>query len=304
MNRARPAVPLRLAAALALLLLGQSGAGPDPARLTRHTHDPLEEQRPAWSPDGRLLTFARHDDGGTRIRQYVLDPASPDSARRLTDRIAPEYNGVFAPDGRTLLLAIITLSGTQGNLDIARVPAAGGEVATVVGDVNGKLAHQDWPAWSPDGRRFAFSSTHEGNQEIYTAAADGTDLVRVTQSPGHDAHPCWTPDGLRLVFSTDRWGNLELASSRADGTGVERLTDSPGLDDYPAVTPDGRLAFVSHRDGNFEVYLSRPDGRDPVNLSDHPGRDLSPTFTPDGRSLTFVSERDGQPDLYSLRLDP
>src|SRR6202012_1591976 len=107
----------------------------------------------------------------------------------------------------------------------------------LIGKVSGKLAHAEWPSPSPDGKRFAFTSTHDGNQEVYTAAIDGTDLLRLTQSPGVDAHPCWTPDGS-VVFATDRWGGLELAVVRGDGTGLRRLTQSRGLDDYPAVSPD------------------------------------------------------------------
>src|SRR3954447_14392783 len=82
--------------------------------LHRLTHDGLDKQRPSWSPDGKRLTFARHESGGAHIWQYVMDADNPSSLRRLTDRKAPEYNGVFSPDGKRLLLAIITLSGTQG----------------------------------------------------------------------------------------------------------------------------------------------------------------------------------------------
>ncbi len=120
----------------------------------------------------------------------------------------------------------------------------GTELKTISDD-QGKLVHQDWPSWSPDGRRFAFSSTHDGNQEIYTAMADGTDLVRLTQSPGLDAHPCWSPDGRKIAFATDRWGGLELASVRTDGTELIRLTTSTGLDDYPAFSPDGSRWLLS-----------------------------------------------------------
>ena len=219
--------------------------------------------------------------------------------RRLTDRKAPEYNGVFSPDGTKVLFAAITLSGTQGNLDLAMVNADGSGLKTISND-GGQLVHQDWPSWSPDGRRFAFSSNHEGNQEIYTAAADGSDLVRLTQSPGLDAHPCWSPDGRQIAFATDRWGGLELAAIRPDGTGLVRLTHSRGLDDYPAYSPDGsRLAFVSNRDNQFEIYVAAADGSSPFNLSRHPLRDTFPTWTPDGRGVTFVSDRDGGFDLYT-----
>jgi TolB protein len=300
--------------ALLLLLAGAvptlpPGPGEPPAAklgpLVRLTHDGLDKQRPSWAPGGRRLLFARHESGGSHIWQYVLDvtqPAIP--ARRLTDRKAPEYNGVFSPDGTKVLFAAISISGTQGNLDIAAVNADGTMLKTIIGD-GGQLAHQDWPSWSPDGRRFTFSSTHEGNQEIYIAAAAGTDLVRLTQSPGLDAHPCWSPDGQSIAFATDRWGGLELAALRPDGTGLVRLTRSHGLDDYPVYSPDGkRLAFVSNRDGQFEVYLSASDGSRPFNLSQHPLRDTFPAWTPDGRGVTFVSNRDGAFDIYTQTLDP
>lgn len=285
---------------LFLALLAASG----PA-VVRITHDGLDKQRPSWASDGRRLLFARHEPGGAHVWQFVLDTRTPSaSARRLTDRKEPEYNGAFSPDGSRVLFAAITLSGTQGNLDIVSVSADGGGLKSVVGDF-GKLSHQDWPAWSPDGRRFAFTSTHEGNQEVYTASIDGGDLIRLTQHPGMDAHPCWSPDGKTIAFSTDRWGGLELASVRADGASVVRLTRSHGLDDYPAYSPTGdRLAFVSNRDGQFEIYVAHADGSAAANLTRHPGRDTFPTWTPDGRSVTFASDRDGGIDLYSQNATP
>jgi TolB protein len=290
----------------------EAADAPAPIRfgpLLRLTYDGLDKQRPSWDPEGRRLLFARQSADSAHIWQYILDvettgapPAG--SLRRLTDRKDPEYHGVFSRDGKRVLFTAITLSGTQGNLDIATIDVDGAGLKTIVGD-RGKLSHQDWPAWSPDGRRFAFSSTHEGNQEIYTAAGDGTDLVRLTQHGGLDSHPCWSPDGRSIAFATDRWGGLELASVRPDATGLTRLTISPGLDDYPAYSPDGtRLAFVSNRDGQFEVYAASGDGARAFNVSLHPGRDSFPTWTPDGGGITFVSDRDGGLDLYTQRLAP
>jgi TolB protein len=283
--------------------------------LVRLTTDGLEKYRPSWAPDGRRILYARRERDGSHIWQYVLDlksrspkgpapaPASA-PARRLSDRKDPEYNGVFAPDGARVLFVPITLSGTQGNLDIAMIGADGTGLKTVTDD-GGKLVHQDWPSWSPDGKRFAFTSTHDGNQEVYTAAAGGSDLVRLTQHPGIDAHPCWSPDGKTVAFATDRWGGLELATVHTDGTGLARLTKSQGLDDYPAYSPDGsRLAFVTNRDGQFEIYVAASEGSYPSNLSRHPLRDTFPVWTPDGRGVTFVSNRDGGSDLYTQMLEP
>jgi TolB protein len=288
------------------LLAGSAQPSPGSlGRLVRVTHDGLDKYRPSWAPNGRLLLFARREPDGSHIWQYLLDVHNPKvPARRLTDRKEPEYNGVISPDGARVLFAAITLSGTQGNLDIAAVNVDGTGLKTISSD-NGKLVHQDWPSWSPDGRRFAFSSTHEGNQEIYTAAADGTDLVRLTQSTGLDAHPAWSPDGRQIAFATDRWGGLELAAIQPDGKNLVRLTSSPGLDDYPAYSPDGRrLAFVSNRDRQFEIYVAAADGSAPFNLSRHRSRDTFPAWTPNGRGVTFMSNRDGMFDLYTQMLEP
>jgi TolB protein len=283
-----------------VLVLAALSSGEDKKDLERLTQDGLEKQRPAWCPNGNTLTFARHESGGTHIWQYVMERDHPASLRRLTDRKAPEYNGAVAPDGSRILLVTIALSGTQGNLDIASVGLDGKDLRKVVGDADGKLSHQDWPSWSPDGKNFAFSSTHQGNAEIYTANLDGSDVVRLTQSPGLDTHPCWSPDGRVVAFTTDRWGGLEIAAVRPDGTGLQRLTQSPGLDDYPAISPDGRhLAFVSNRDGQYEVYVARMDGSKPENVSRHVLRDTYPAWTPDGRGITFVSNRGGGCDIYT-----
>jgi TolB protein len=302
----RMAGTVRNCALFLLALVGLiAGATPGPPErgVVRLTQDGQDKARPSWSPDGKRLLFARHESGGTAVWLYTMNQGDSKSARRLTTRKEPEYNGVFSPDGALVLFAAITLSGTQGNLDIAAIGSDGSGLKTLVAD-QGKLSHQDWPAWSPDGKRFAFSSTHEGNQEVYLANADGTNLARVTQHPGHDAHPCWSPDGQSIAFATDRWGGLELAACKPDGSGVVRLTKSPGLDDYPAFSPDGRrLAFVSNRDSQYEVYVARADGSEPVNLSHHPLRDTYPAWTPDGSGVTFASSRDGGIDLYTMPVD-
>jgi TolB protein len=293
-------VPSPWLVASLLLIPPPEGQGP---RIVRHTEDGREVIRPSWSPDGRRLAFARAEQGGTQIWQYIMPVDPPGPPTRLTDRTDPEYQGVFSPDGLRLLLTVVPRSGTQGNCDLAAVDADGKDLAVVVDDRGGGLSHQEWPSWSPDGARFAFSSTHDGNQEIYTARADGSDLIRLTQGPGIDSHPSWSSLGDRIVFATDRWGGLELATVNPDGTGLARLTESPGLDDYPSVSPDGRLvAFVSNRDGQFEIYVMGLEAGPPANLSRHLGRDTMPSWTPDGRGVTFVSDRGGGADLYTIEL--
>jgi TolB protein len=304
-HRSRTSPALLILALATCVLTVRALSAHDEKRFERLTTDGLAKQRPVWSADGKSLTFTRHETGGTHIWQYIMDPASPSTPRRLTNRESPEENGTFSPDGKRILLTTIQLSGTQGNLDISIIGVDGKELKTIAGDVEGKLSHQDWPSWSPDANQFAFCSSHDGNDEIYVANIDGSNVTRLTQSAGRDSHPCWSPDGSRIAFATDRWGGLEIATVRPDGTGLVRVTQSPGLDDYPAISPDGkRIAFVSNRDSQYEIYVAGIDGSNPENISRHPLRDTYPSWTPDGRGITFVSTRDGGGDLYTLRLGP
>ena len=49
------------------------------------------------------------------------------------------------------------------------------------------------PAWSPDGSKIAFTSTHDGNQDIHVMNADGSDPVNLTNHPAVDFWASWSP---------------------------------------------------------------------------------------------------------------
>jgi dipeptidyl aminopeptidase/acylaminoacyl peptidase len=56
-------------------------------------------------------------------------------------------------------------------------------------------------AWSPDGRRIAFKSRRNGNNELYVMNADGSDETRLTNSfRVSEGQPFWSPDGTRLLY--------------------------------------------------------------------------------------------------------
>ena len=279
---------------MVLWLIGDcSAAEPVVVRLTTDGH---LKQRPAWSPDGASLVFARHQ--GATIFLF-LRSADGKEEKRLTSRDAPEFDAVWSPDGKRLALCIDKTVPNQGDMEVYTIAADGQDLQPVLVTA-GKLSHEEWPSWSPDGQWIALTSTRDGNQEIYIVRPEGKDLRRLTNDPALDMHPAWSPDGKKIAFATNRWGDLELAVMNIDGSGLTRLTDSPGLDDYPAWSPDGKqLAFTTHRDGNPEIYCIDTDGRHPRNLTHHPAIDNFPTWSPRGE-LTFVSNRDGGFDIYQL----
>ena len=56
----------------------------------------------------------------------------------------------------------------------------------------------------------AFTSDRDGNQEIYTMAADGSAQTRRTSSAAADFSPSFSPDGKTLAFTSNRDGNEEI----------------------------------------------------------------------------------------------
>ncbi|MEU3509545.1 cell wall-binding repeat-containing protein [Streptomyces longwoodensis] len=63
------------------------------------------------------------------------------------------------------------------------------------------LADAEQPAWSPDGTKLAFvRKDTDGNPQVFTAKADGTDVRQLTTGPRRFASPSWSPTGKRIVF--------------------------------------------------------------------------------------------------------
>lgn len=266
-----------------------------PPDVIQITHDGLLKQRPAWSPDGRHVVFTRHK--GSTILLFVRELAS-NKEERLTMSDTAECDAVFSPDGKHLLFAFDKVSPGQGDLEIHRFSWDERTPAPVATSRKG-LSHEESPTWAPSGKRFAFTSTYQGNQEIYAADIDGEEWTRLTDDAATDAHPAWSPDGKTIAFVTSRWGNFEIALMDPDGGNLRRFTTAVGMDDYPCWSPDGKwLAWTSNRDGNLEIYVQDVSATQPPrNLTQDAAIDNFPAWTPDGR-LSFISDRGDGFDLY------
>ena len=62
------------------------------------------------------------------------------------------------------------------------------------------------------------------------------------------------------------------------------------------------LVYTSLRPSNWDVYLFDTVEAEPRRLTDHPNLDYNAMLSPDGRWVVFVSERDGNANLYALDL--
>ena len=252
------------------------------------------------------IAFTSERDGNREI--YVMD-ADGRNQRRLTNSRLVDWDPSWSPDGKHIAF---TANGRPGDWG-----ARGGDLEIYVMDANGanprKLTEnhrQDTdPAWSPDGKRIAYTSTIDRNQEVYVMDVDGGSQLRLTNSGDvhiHNWKPSWSPDGERIAFTSNRDGNQEIYVMDADGGNQRRLTNSDDAHIHnwkPSWSPDGRrIAFASNRDGNLKIYVMNTDGGQQRNRTkDMHGDD--PSWSPDGKRIIFVSERDGNKEIYTINAD-
>jgi WD40 repeat protein len=148
------------------------------------------------------------------------------------------------------------------------------------------------PAFSPDGSRIAFTSTRDGNPEIYVMDADGTSAGRLTNSPGADGDASFTADGQAVVFHSQRTGHRQIFLQPITSSDAVQLTQEPVDNSQPSMAPDGEtIAFVSNREGNNHIWLMSKDGSSqrPVTRGQQ-SKESAPRFLRDG-SLAYLVEQ-------------
>lgn len=139
----------------------------------------------------------------------------------------------------------------------------------------------------PNGR-IAFSSSRDGNAEIYVINGNGTFPVNLTENPATDRDPVFSPDGTRIAFASDRTGDFEIYTMASTGGPATRLTNSAGDDLEPSWAPNGRqIVFRSARHGNNEIYRMNANGSGQTRLTNNAVSDFAPSFSPDGAEIVF-----------------
>jgi TolB protein len=155
------------------------------------------------------------------------------------------------------------------------------------------------------GNRIAFTSSRDGNTDIYVMNADGTGVTRLTDNPADDRAPSWSPDGRRIAFASTRNGNSEIYVMNADGTGVTRLTADAHNDGDPAWCGN-RIAFTSDRylPPFPDVYVMNDDGSGVTRLTiDNTAFDRKPAWSPNCDVIAFTKDPDGDVEIYVMNAD-
>lgn len=243
------------------------------------------------SEKGKILFSSTHHDpqsvdkqkaelefrasGKTRRYSWDYDPEyeiyvceqDGSGLQRLTQSLGYDAEASFSPDG-----SLIVFSSTRGAYPLE------------------SLSEKDRARFEKDPAYFA---------DLYVMNADGSNVRRLTDTPGYDGGPFFSPDGKRVLWRRfDAAGmNADLYTSAVDGSDVKRLTDFACMSWAPYFHPSrDYVVFTANKHGfdNFELFVVDAEGlREPVRITYTPGFDGLPVFSPDGKKLSWTTNRGG-----------
>jgi len=290
-----------------------------------------------FSFDGRQIVFQSTQRGAGCDQLYVMN-ADGTGPHRVSNGEGRVTCGYFFPDGSRILYSSTFATGPacppppdrshgyvwplddftiytalpDGSDPRPLLPAPGSYTAEAT------ISRDGW---------IVFTSTRDGDLELYKMHLDGSNLARLTHEEGYDGGAFFSPDGKRIVYraaraGTDeeratarvllakklvRPGKLEIWVMEADGSNKRQVTQLGAASFAPFFHPDGkRIVFASNhgdpKGRNFDLFIVNDDGTGLERVTTNDTFDGFPMFSPDGKKLVFASnrndERPGETNLF------
>ncbi|MEU6259671.1 hypothetical protein [Streptomyces sp. NPDC047043] len=321
-------------AAMALLVVTACSSGSSAGRAAPSVSGAISGGSTASSPnpfagDDAWIAYQTSRSGTEGV--WLIHPDGTDDHRIAAGTEKEQLLPDWSPDGKRIVFT------TRGG---ATEPLYAYDLAT-------KRARQlfqcadpcvgdDEPAYSPDGKKVAFSralaafvdSKEAGDQVpsdcglwIGTVAGGKVEQITSNTRPACDReyNPRWSPDGSRLTYWRDPYRDgkptgTAVYTVAADGTHERRLTDPKMFAGDADWSPDGRwIVFSTYPliECNFtpkisNLYRIHPDGTGLQQLTHNKSTDLrstQPRYTPDGKWIVLTAVKPDSRSLWAVPAD-
>jgi TolB protein len=184
------------------------------------------------------------------------------------------------------------LAYVDSNDRIAVSDAGGANVRDLTSD---PTRLDEYPTWSPDGRRIAYYTNPQNPVvELWVMNADGSGKRELVSNGGirdpnstYDWPIAWSPDGTRIAYTGEDHGHYEIYVIDLQSGTRQQLAPTFRDAAAPSWSPDGKaIAFMSDHDnlklksGSIEIYVASVDGRRLLRLTHNRTDDVSPAWQP------------------------
>jgi len=283
-----------------------------------------------FSYDGRRLIFMSTREPYQCDQIFVMNTDGSDLHLASTGK-GRTTCGYFYPDGKHLLYSSTHLAGDacppRPDYSHGYVWAIYSAYQIYYATDDGKIikslttgpGYNAEATLSTDGKKIVFTSSRDGDLDIYTMNVDGTEVRRLTNTLGYDGGPFFSPDGNWIVYrahhpKTDQEiahyksllaqglvepNEMDLYVMRGDGSNQQQITKLAGASFAPSFFLDSRrIIFASNYEhpttSQFELYTIGRDGSSLERVTFAGGFNAFPQFSPDGKKLVFVSNRNAK----------
>ena len=219
---------------------------------------------PAWSPDGRYISYTRYAltrySGKGKVMNpnlYIYDVRTK-REKLVSDLEGQNSGSAWSSDGKSLAFT----SSRDGDPDIYIYDLDSKSISPLIQNSGMDVE----PSFSPDNKSIVFSSSRTGNPELYRYDMDEKKQTRLTFSRYYNSSPSWSPAGDRIAFAgldnpLGKRSFFDIFLVTPTGDNIERLTIDSGNNEDPSWSFDGRhLIYTSTRNKGSDIYFINNDG--------------------------------------------
>jgi Tol biopolymer transport system component/DNA-binding winged helix-turn-helix (wHTH) protein len=255
----------------------------------------------SFSPAGNQFAFFRFVPG--KESALMIANADCTEERKLVTYNPGEApsNPAWSPDGTRIAYAVMNLQTNDQAIFEARVADG----------VTKPLTAQRWfrinkLAWLVDGSGLVMLATPEQSfgRQIWQLSYPEGEVQRLTNDLNDYRGMSLTSDSKTLALvKSETQANIWIAPDN-DASRVRSVTSGSGKFDHASAwTPDGRILYHSDVSGTDDIWIVDPDGGNPEQLTSNARLNQGPAVSPDGRYVVFMSDRNGLPHIWRMKID-
>jgi len=295
-----------------------------------------EDLRPAFSPDGQKILFARISQAASTEDIMMMATGGGEASLVASDPAGMLGSPRWANDGRSIIFG--SARGSHPGLWRASLDAKEPPVEINDGGWSPSIARKGYrmvyqratrglniweldlrsptnrqrilvpstsqtdqgpgPQISPDGKKLVYMSDHSGTMEIWVCDRDGSNPVQLT-ALGDTGTPRWSPDSQWIAF--DRRGAIYIVSVAG---GAPRLIASDNTENAcPSWSTDGKwVYFASSRTHDFfQIWKAPAEGGAAIQVTQHGGH--AALASSDGKYIYYAKSQYADPEIWQVPVE-